>query len=451
MILHPDGTPELQPAELKAIRARIKKDGLTRVLAEEITKSREFAFDAGERLHVYDDRGVYRDNGKAHVGRRITTLLKTWGRSKSWRAKLVTEVADYIQSEAPKLWDTPPLNIVNVRNGLLNVETGELLPHTPKHLSPIQIPVRFDPKALCPAWDAFLSEVVSSDQIDALWELLGITMVPDRSIQQVAFLIGSPGTGKSTLLDGIKAFVGGENLTAMGLNRLETNRFAPARLLGKLANIAADITNKELRDVSIFKSITGGDAIEGEVKFKTAFTFTPYCTLIFSANHYPQVSGDAEAFLDRCYIIPMERRFRRTTEEVSRRVLAERLADPRELSGVLNKALPGLSRLLARGRYPDVESARVAMAEMRDATDQVAQWLEKNTERVDGDLVSQKRLVDAYNLWAREGDHPTILSRAMSEAVKRTYPGLPLIQRTYHRKSRVWCWVGLNLLKRSRS
>ena len=40
-------------------------------------------------------------------------------------------------------------------NGLLDVNTTLLVPHSPEFLSPIQLPMNFDPAERCPHWDDF--------------------------------------------------------------------------------------------------------------------------------------------------------------------------------------------------------------------------------------------------------------------------------------------------------
>ena len=42
------------------------------------------------------------------------------------------------------------MNIINVKNGLLNIMTDELKPHTPEYLSFVQLPVRYDPECYLP-------------------------------------------------------------------------------------------------------------------------------------------------------------------------------------------------------------------------------------------------------------------------------------------------------------
>ena len=237
------------------------------------------------------------------------------------------------------LWERPPADILNLQNGLLDVRTGVLKPHTPDHLSAVQIPVTYDPDATCPAWETFVGETFPEDATDLAWELAAKLMTSDSAGQKATLFVGEGGNGKSTFLAGLNAFIGRSNVSSLSLHRLESDKFAAARLFGKLANICADLPSAHLSGTSIFKAITGGDAITGEYKYLESFDFVPFASLVFSANHPPQSTDGSQAFFDRWDVIPFNQSFRGTAREIPRAELDARLAAPGELSGLLNKAL----------------------------------------------------------------------------------------------------------------
>src|SRR5207302_650232 len=117
------------------------------------------------------------------------------------------------------------------------------------------------------------------------WEILADLLTPDRSIQKAALLAGEGGNGKSRFLAATSAFAGRRNVANLSLHKIEADRFAAARLLGKLANICADLPSDHLTGTSVFKAITGGDAIAAEYKYRDSFEFAPFCRLLFSANY----------------------------------------------------------------------------------------------------------------------------------------------------------------------
>src|SRR5439155_2633023 len=117
----------------------------------------------------------------------------------------------------------------------LNVNTRQLRAHDPKFLSPVQLPVLFDPCARCPFWETFISQVFPEDCEAIAWEILAWVMRPDTSIQKAVLLTGEGANGKSVYLRAVTAFVGKRNTASISLHKLEQDKFAAARLVGKLA------------------------------------------------------------------------------------------------------------------------------------------------------------------------------------------------------------------------
>ena len=114
--------------------------GLTAALAEAITEEDHFAKDASGKLYHYEV-GRYRPQGEGCVALAVKELL--WGSNASakWSVRLVPEVKEYIRVDAPALRESPPVHLINLRNGILDIEPRELLAQSPELLSPVQIPV----------------------------------------------------------------------------------------------------------------------------------------------------------------------------------------------------------------------------------------------------------------------------------------------------------------------
>ena len=91
-------------------------------------------------------------------------------------------------------------------------------------------------------------------------------------------LLGPGGTGKSSFPCAACIAILGqvERIPPYPLQKLEEDRFAVARLVGKLANIFADLPGRHLESSSVFKSITGGGAVPAERKFKRLFRCSPF-------------------------------------------------------------------------------------------------------------------------------------------------------------------------------
>jgi putative DNA primase/helicase len=340
------------------------------------------------------------------------------------------------------LWERPLLDVINVQNGLLNVETGELSPHSPDHLSSVQLPIKYDPAAKCPAIEEFVRQVFPADAFNLAWEMPAWLMLPDTSIQKSMLLLGAGGNGKSTWLALILAFLGSANTSSVSLHRLEADRFAVSRLYGKLANICPDLPSEHLAGTSVFKAITGGDPLTGEYKFKDSFDFVAFSRLVFSANTLPQSKDSSQGFFDRWLVIPFERSFRGTSAEIPRKVLDARLSAPAELSGLLNKALDALARMTRQNGLSQPASVRKASLDFQATTDPLPVWLDLHTVETPNALVVKKDLRFAFNEHLRGQALSPMTETGFAIAFARHRPHIRSKQRKVNGKVQR-CYIGI--------
>jgi putative DNA primase/helicase len=268
----------------------------------------------------------------------------------------------------------PVPEYINVANGLLDWRTGTLHAHRAEVLSTVQLPVEYDPEATCPTFVKWLADVVPADCIDLMFELIGYLAYSGNPLHSAVMLVGSGRNGKSTFLDVMKALLGGGNVSSVSLASLTGNRFAPAQLHGKLANLAGDIDATYLAETAMFKAITGGDTIMAEHKHGQPFEFTPWAVPVFSANRVPASADVTAGYLSRWLVIPFPNSFAGRED----RFLAQRLKA--ELPGILAEGVRRLPGLLDRGQFSQVDSATDAKAEFSRRVDQVRYWLHVATE-----------------------------------------------------------------------
>jgi putative DNA primase/helicase len=417
---------------------------ITKALANEIGAQNHFAQDVGERLYHYEN-GVYVPNGSPFIKREVKRLLEQWATPELWTSHQAGEVVEYIRVDSPVLWERPPARTLDVLNGLLDMNPKVLTPHSPSFLSSVQLPISYDPEATCPAIDKFIREVFPDDAQDIAYEIPGVAMVAGEGKAKAVLAIGPGGNGKSAYLAMLKAFLGRRNTVAVSLHRLEQDRFAVSRLVGKLANICPDLPSEHLVGTSVFKAITGDDSLFGEYKYKDSFDFDPFCILIFSANNPPKSGDSSQGFFDRWVVIPFTQLFRGTEGEIPRSLLDAMLSQPRELSGLLNKALDGLDRFRrANSRFTISPTMVEAYNEFRGVTDPLAVWLEANTIDQADAFVVNTDLFQAYNSDAKRDGHQVMTTTSFGTALRIIKPKILRRQRTVGGVLQ-WGWVGLGL------
>ena len=187
-------------------------------------------------LYTYSG-GAYRPHGEERLRRRIAELL-----GDRWRRNAADETIAFLRDSSPGLWECPPRNRINCANGILDLGTGRLERHDPEFLSPVQIAASYDRRAICPQIEKFLGEVLATELLPIVYELVGYLITPDNSLQRAFMFLGRGANGKSTLLNLVVALLGPQNVSAIPLHKLDEDRFASAELYGKLANVFADWT-----------------------------------------------------------------------------------------------------------------------------------------------------------------------------------------------------------------
>jgi putative DNA primase/helicase len=125
--------------------------------------------------------------------------------------------------------------IVSCANGLLDVSTRELRPHTPEFFSQTAVPFDYNPEAAAPErWLAFLNELWPDDaeSIAALQEWFGYVISGRLDLHKILLLVGPTRAGKGVIARILGALVGKDNVAGPTLNSLSGD-FGLAPLLGK--------------------------------------------------------------------------------------------------------------------------------------------------------------------------------------------------------------------------
>lgn len=211
--------------------------------------------------------------------------------------------------------------LINTRDAVLDFKTGEVQDHSPDCLFTYAVNAHYlsDPASVfCPAFDHFCETSLAplyrkDDETDKtiieqkrrfLLEMIGYICCDSNAGKCALFLKGAPDSGKSVIIKFIQSLFEPELISSIQLHQL-SSRFDKAVLFGKKLNVAGEIQGKILRDISIFKSITGGDSIQAEYKGKDPFSFIPRCKLLFAGNVLPTFSESdtTNAFANRVKLL----------------------------------------------------------------------------------------------------------------------------------------------------
>ena len=316
-----------------------------------------------------------------------------------WSPARVDLILNWYRERSPRLWDPPPLDRVNVLNGILNLESGELEPHSPDFLSPIQINAAWDPEAQCPAIDRFVQRVFPYDAQEVFYQLAGLFLTPDSRCQKAVLFLGSGASGKSVATALIRTFLHPRNISNVPLHDLTEGNYALAELRGKLLNISADVPERDFNDTAVFKQIIDGQLATLRVprKYRDPIEFQPFTRLLASAGRVPQSADNSLGYLRRWLAVPFDTTLDDTTIDPA---LLDKLTTPEELSGLLNRAVAEHRQLLESGRLTETEKMARAKDEFDQASDSTRLFLEECVEESSPyDEIDRTVLYSAYKDW----------------------------------------------------
>jgi putative DNA primase/helicase len=389
---------------------------------------------------LFYSKGVYRPKAESLLTKQIESIVP----SDVVTTDLVKEVLGHVRRMtyvSRERFNSDP-NILNLKNGLLDLRTFELKKHTPKFLSTIQLPVNYDPNAKSELWEKVVSEDLYPEDIPVLQEAFGYALYPENVAQKLFVFLGEGANGKSLVLHVLEALIGKEHVANVSPQDLENNRFAVSQLFGKLVNIYPDLPSFALQSTGKLKALISGDSLTIEEKFKKPFSFRNRAKFFFSANVLPKVSDDTRAFYRRIVIINFPRTFDESTADPT---LPEKLTSEKELSGILNWALEGLKRLMQNGfKFSYSKSADEIREIYTRASNPVKAFLDEETVEDPETWIVKQDLYEAYKDYVKKHKLQSPLSSTSFFMNVQKYRKLKTERKTVGGE-RKWVFVGIRL------
>lgn len=207
--------------------------------------------------------------------------------------------------------------LLNCLDGVVDMRTGELLPHDPALMQSKIAGVAYGAKAVpCLKWRAHVDTIMDEDEdmVDYVHRALGYTVSGSVDEQAIFVAFGTGANGKSVLLNvvakvmGDYAQIADRNLlikstaNAIGHNlvQLKGARFTLASETG---------AGNELDEVAV-KMLTGSDSITGRKLYGNNVTFTPSAKIWLGTNHRPVVRSHDHGVWRRIKAVPFAVRIR---------------------------------------------------------------------------------------------------------------------------------------------
>lgn len=269
---------------------------------------------------------------------------------------------------------------LNVKNGILDLKTLELKPHTPEYGFQYVLGYDYDPEAKCPKFDQFMSQICCGNQElqDTLLEYMGYALSGENCWAQKALLLtGEGANGKSTFINLLTELAGRENVSALALKSMDKPT-SVSLMEDKLFNISEETPQGKTIESNEIKNLITGGKVEARHLYKDAYFMENKAKLIFACNDLPQVKDTSGGWYRRFIIVPFEAQFDEDFDpanqhyKANRQILKELLP---ERSGILNQVVKAYQRLLKNKAFTDPGASRDAMGQYKLESDPMRYWL----------------------------------------------------------------------------
>jgi len=291
-------------------------------------------------------------------------------------------------------------HLLNVRNGVVDLRTGALMPHSPNYGFLYVVPVDYDPQAAPSEWVNFLRSAVGDEMLEWLQMAVGYSITGDTREEVLFYLLGPKRAGKGTFTETINAMLGSTLAKEVSFGIFTVNQrpddqnFALAPLHQARMVFASESNRYERFNEAKIKRLTGGNDIYCAFKRRDFFTYRPQFKIWLSSNHPVNADPDDDAVWSRIQVIPFPHSFAGQED----RTLKSRLKSPESLRGVLAWAVAGAVRWYQAGHLPRNAVVEVTTQSQRERLDNVQAWLD---ERV---ALNSDSRVEFATVWADYSD-----------------------------------------------
>jgi putative DNA primase/helicase len=261
------------------------------------------------------------------------------------------------------------------------------------------VPIRYDPKAKCPGWDAFIDSKLPDPEVRKLVQVSSGLGMLGVTVQFLFFHYGNGANGKSVYMETLCRMMGEAAVTLPATSIIgeggSSGGASPdiVRLYGKRLLRVKELPEGEPLRENLVKELTGGEGITARNLFSGYMDFEPKFIAMMSGNGYPKITGTDDGIWRRMAVIHWPRQIAVEDRREFQEVVASFAP---EYPGILNWLIEGVKIYLKEGLViPD--AVRQATQDYRDDMDRTAAFVARCIRKdPDAAPVAGKDLYQAY-------------------------------------------------------
>ena len=277
-----------------------------------------------------------------------------------------------------------------------------------------RLPISYNPDAPKPEkWLSFLEQLLYPEDIPTLQEYMGYCLIPSTKAQQMLFLIGNGGEGKSRIGLVMHALLG-NNMNTGSVAKIETSNFARADQQFKYLLVDDDMKLEALPQTNHIKTIVTAELpMDLEKKGEQSYQGELYVRFMAFGNGSLRALYDhSDGFYRRQLILSVKPRDKSRKDDP---FIAEKMCA--EAEGIFLWALEGLHRLMGNDFHiTQSERTRANVeAAMREGNN-ILGFMESEGYflfKAD-DWISSKDLYTLYTIWCDDNSEKPLSPRIFS-------------------------------------
>lgn len=290
-------------------------------------------------------------------------------------------------------------NLLNCLNGMVDLRTGELLPHDRTLYIQQLCPVNYDERAECPTWNRFIEVVTGGDEDYALFlkMITGYALTGETNQKAMFFLQGPTGTGKTTYNEAIGLLLGNYGMAASTstFTRPHSNG-GPTSDIARLQHarfvFASEAGDVESLNTSTVKRLSGQDTIVARLLHQNEFSFKPQFKIFLATNELPRLAGSDDALWKRINVVPFRHRPKKNDLK-----LMDKFQE--ELPGILAWAVEGAKLFYEKMKIRIPQVVIDETARTRLEVDPVYAFIQEKCVVGKGEWCKVEEITNAFSAW----------------------------------------------------
>ena len=358
------------------------------------------------------ESSMERDKKKlSEEGKRVKRFYSWAARLQSYgkRESLLKDAAAYGEFSKSDL--DKDENLLNGKDAVFNLDTGEITPHSPTYLMSKSTNVEFYGKQNPDLWHNFMNTVMQGNQemIAYLKMVFGSCLQMGNPLQECYFLWGqTTRNGKTSTLETLGYVLGNYATSADPLTFSQGGRYKDgskpqpdvAALAGARFVRCPEPPKHMMLDAALLKRFTGANEIVARTLNEKPFSFTSRAKIFFDVNDRPQITDTTVFDSGRIVVIPYNKHLTELEQDVR---LGEKLRSQDSVNAIFQWLYEGLQKSrtadLTKRPVPVIEAIR----DYAKDSDKIGEFLGENFVKIDSKKCYNINVIYCmYDNWSRE-------------------------------------------------